>query len=330
MDNFENFFVGAYATSPTLFSWDEDKEKEFITSIKDKLNIRGLELPFWGELHEHNEEFFLSLLDPKWEYVLTCLPGTMKALESNPYFGIASDDEKSRLEAIEFYKKANKAVEKLNTYFNGQKVVSVAMASGPSLKSDDVKSSSSSLVKSLNEIASWDWFGAKLVIEHCDSGREANPVKGFLSINEEIEAILEANENSTKTIGLTINWARSAIETRSEMGPVEHVKKAHENKILSGVMFSGTSPKCESYGDWSDLHLPVAHEDGIEYFEKDSLMSLENMKNTLKECDINSLSYLGVKVLSMPIEQSSMDRRIGINNDTMKILNKIIKDLENE
>lgn len=330
MDNFENFFMGAYVTSPTLFSWNEDKEKEFISSIKDNLNIRGLELPFWGELHEHNEKFFLSLLDSNWEYVLTCLPGTMKALESNPHFGIASDDEKSRLEAIAFYKKANKAVKKLNSYFGGQKVVSVAMASGPSLKSDDVKSSSSSLIKSLNEIASWDWFGVKLVIEHCDSGRESNPVKGFLSIEEEIEAILDVNKNSTKNIGLTINWARSAIETRSETGPVGHVKKAYENKILGGVMFSGTSSKCESYGDWSDLHLPVSQEDGIGYFEKDSLMTLKNMKNTLKECDIDSLSYIGVKVLSMPIEQSSMDRRIGINKDTMKILNKIIKDLENE
>jgi hypothetical protein len=330
MDNFENFFVGAYATSPTLFTWNEEKEKEFISSIKNNLNIRGLELPFWGELHEHNEEFFLSLLDPKWEYVLTCLPGTMKSLELNPHFGIASDDEKSRLQAIAFYKKANKALVKLNSYFGKQKVISVAMASAPSLKIDGVSSSSKSLAKSLGEIASWDWFGAKLVIEHCDSGRESNPVKGFLSIEEEIEAILEVNNKLENTIGLTINWARSAIETRSEHGPIIHVKKAYENKILSGMMFSGTSPKCESYGDWSDLHLPVSKENDISYYEKDSLMTLENMKNTLYGSDIESLSYIGVKVLSMPIEQSSIEKRIGINNDTMKILNKVIKDLENE
>ncbi len=330
MDDFKNFFVGAYATSPTLFNWDENKEKEFLTSIKNRLNIRGIEIPFWGELHEHDEEFFLNLLDPKWEYVLTCLPGTMKALESNPHFGIASNDEKSRLEAIAFYKKANKAVEKLNKYFGKQKVISVAMASGPSLKFNNVESSASSLSKSLNEICSWNWFGSKLVIEHCDSGREDNPVKGFLSIDEEIESVLEVNENVKNSVGLTINWARSAIETRSVVGPIEHVKKAYENKILSGVMFSGTSSNSELYGDWSDLHLPVAAENGTEYYEKDSLLSFENMKNTLKECDSNLLSYIGIKVLSMPIEQSSMERRIGINSDTMKILNKVIKDLENE
>lgn len=328
MDNFENLFIGAYATSPTLFKWDKHKEEEYLSSIKNNLNIRGLELPFWGELHAHDEEFFLSLLDSKWEYVLTCLPGTMKVLETNPHFGIASDDEKSRLEAIKFYRNANKAVEKLNNYFGESKVLSVVLASAPSLKSDDVSSSSKSLIKSLLEIASWEWFGVELVVEHCDSGREKNSVKGFLSLDEEIEAILEVNKTTTTPIGLTINWARSVIETRSDVGAVEHVKKAYKNNILRGVMFSGTSPKSELYGNWSDLHLPVAKEEGIEYFEKDSLMNAENMKNTLNECDISDLSYIGVKVLSMPIEESNMEKRIGTNRDTLKVLNKIIKEMK--
>lgn len=326
MDDFKNFFVGAYATSPTLFKWDKDKEEAFLSSIKTNLNIRGLEIPFWGELHEHDEEFFLNALDPKWKYVLTCLPGTMKALELNPHFGIASNDEKSRLESIEFYKNVNKAVKKLNKHFGEEKVVAVALATGPSLKSNDIKSSSKSLVKSLEEINKWNWFGAKLVIEHCDSGRQDNPVKGFLSIDEEIESILEVNKNTANPIGLTINWGRSAIEAKSEAGPVEHVKKAYENNILFGIMFSGTSQKSELYGNWSDLHLPVAQEDGLEYYEKDSLMTLENMKNTLSGCKVNALSYIGVKVLSMPVDDSTMKRRIGINKDTMKILNKIIKE----
>lgn len=328
MDNFENLFLGAYATSPTLFKWDKNKEKEYLVSIKNNLNIRGLELPFWGELHVHDEEFFLSLLDPKWEYVLTCLPGTMKALEINPNFGIASDDEKSRLEAIEFYRNANKAVLKLNNYFYEEKVVNVVLASAPSLKNVDISSSSKSLIKSLHEIANWNWFGAKLVIEHCDSGREKNPVKGFLSLDEEIEAILEVNKSSITPIGLTINWARSAIETRSELGPIKHVKKAYENNILRGVMFSGTSPNSELYGEWSDLHLPVAKEKGIEYYEIDSLLNLDSIRNTLKECDIDNLSYIGVKVLSIPIEESSINKRIGTNRDTLKVLNKIIKEMK--
>ena len=191
-----------------------------------------------------------------------------------------------------------------------------------------MKSSSNSLKKSLSEIASWNWFGAKLVIEHCDSGREKNPVKGFLSLDEEIKAILDVNKELNHPIGLTINWARSAIEKRNKIGPIEHVRKAYENNILQGVMFSGTSPKSELYGNWSDLHLPIAKEDDIEYFEKDSLMNFKNIKDTLKECDIDKLSYIGVKVLAMPIEDSSIEKRIGINRDTLKVLNKIIKEMK--
>jgi len=330
MDNFKNFFVGSYVTSPTLLKWDKSKENEYLKKIKNNLDIRGLEIPFFGELHEYNEDFFLTSLEQKWEYVLTCLPGTMKFLEKNSNFGIASDDEKSRLEGVDFYMKANKAVKKLNDYFGEKKVVSVAIASAPSLKYDNVRSSSNSLIKSLKEIKKWDWFGAKLVIEHCDSGRKKNPVKGFLSLDEEIMAILEVNKNPKNTVGITINWARSAIEAKSDKGPVQHVRKANQNNILSGIMFSGTGPSSKLYGDWSDLHLPVAKEDFIKFYEKDSLMSLENMKKTLKECDINKLLYIGVKVLSMPIEESSMERRIGINRDTMRVLNKSIEDLTYE
>lgn len=330
MDNFKNFFVGSYVTSPTLLKWDKSKENEYLKNIKKNLDIRGLEIPFFGKLHEQEEDFFLYSLEQKWEYVLTCLPGTMKSLEKNPNFGIASEDEKSRLEGVDFYKKANKAVKKLNDYFGEKKVISVAIASAPSLKYDNVKSSSNSLIKSLKEMKTWDWFGAKLVIEHCDSGRKKNPVKGFLSLDEEIMAILEVNKNPENAIGLTINWARSAIETKSNEGPVKHVRAANKNNILSGIMFSGTGPSSKLYGDWSDLHWPVAKEDFIKYYQKESLMSLENMKKTLKECNISELLYIGVKVLSMPIEESSMERRIGVNKDAMKVLNKSIKELTYE
>ena len=325
MDNFENLFIGAYATSPTLFKWDEDKEREYFSNIKNSLNLKGIEIPFYGELHEYNEELFLSLLDSKWEYILTSLPGTIKRLESNLHFGIASDDEKGRLEAIDFYKKANDVIKRINDYFGTQKVISMVLASAPSLKSDKISSSSKSLIKSLNEIVKWDWFGTKLVIEHCDSGREINPVKGFLSLDEEIEAISEVNKKITNPIGLTINWGRSAIEMRSARGPVEHVRKAFQNNVLSGLMFSGTSPKSELYGEWSDLHLPIGKESGLKYYEVDSIMNSDSIKNTLKECNLSLLSYIGVKVLSMPIENSSIEKRIGTNRDTLKVLNQVIK-----
>ena len=45
--------------------------------------------------------------------------------------------------------------------------------------------------ESLCEICSWDWNGAKLVIEHCDSYTEMNkePQKGFLQLADELKVI---------------------------------------------------------------------------------------------------------------------------------------------
>ena len=218
----------------------------------------------------------------------------------------------------------------INKYFGEKKVISVVLTTSPSLKVDKVQSSVSSLVKSLNELLNWNWFGAKLVIEHCDSGRKNNPVKGFLSLDEEIDALETVNKNISNPIGLTINWARSVIEFRSEMGPIEHVNKCFNKGLLSGIMFSGTSPDSKLYGSWSDLHLPIAKEKGIEYFEETSLLTAQNIKNTLSQCKVGLLDYIGIKVLSMPIEGSSLDQRIGFNKDTMKILNNVITDISNE
>ena len=129
----DSFIVGSYATSPCLFNWDKDKEIEFMQALKNQLHsIRGLELPFWGQgIHQFDEELFLTLLDKKWEYVLTCLPGNMKELESNVHFGLASNNEPSRLEAIEFYKRANKTVKRINDYFGSKKIISIVIATSP-------------------------------------------------------------------------------------------------------------------------------------------------------------------------------------------------------
>lgn len=330
MDDFKNFFVGAYATSPALFSWHKEKEIEFYNEIKKELRIRGLELPFFGKLHEHDEALLLSLLDKEWEYVLTCLPGTMQRLQDDPHFGLASENEESRLKAVAFYVEANEAVQRINNYFGARKVVAVALPSAPSLKNDVVSSSKESLVRSLTVLAKLDWQGAKLVIEHCDSGRESNPVKGFLSLEEEIEAVLSVNRESDIKLGITINWARSVLETRDVNTPVEHLKMLNEHGLLAGLMFSGTSDQSEDYGNWSDLHLPIAKEEGLRYYETSSLLNANEIKKVLSQCQVSSLNYIGVKVLSMPVEESSLEKRIGINRDTMSILKIEMENLHNE
>lgn len=332
MDDFSKFIVGAYATSPTLLSWNEKKEINFIQAIRTTLNpIYGLELPFYGDsIHLHDETLFLSLLDKNWNYVMTSLPGVMMALENNIHFGLASDNINGRKEAINFYKQATQSIKKINRYFGTNKVHYISLATAPSLKSEGVSSSMNSLEISLEELLSFDWSGAKIVIEHCDSGRIDNPVKGFLSIEEEIEVIQKINSKYNADIGLSINWARSAIEFRNEDGANKHIKKVLESNMLSGLIFSGTGSRESEYGKWSDLHMPVAKENYITNYENTSLLSKKNIYNCLIDSNYESLDYIGIKVLAMPISDATLERRIGINRDAMNVINQAIKEIKNE
>ena len=68
------YIVGAYVTSPALFNWNESLATEYFEAIKAIPDIRGLETDFWGRLHPFDDEWFLNMLDPAWDHVLTCVP----------------------------------------------------------------------------------------------------------------------------------------------------------------------------------------------------------------------------------------------------------------
>ena len=127
-DSIGRYIVGAYATSPNLFTWDEKSELIYFNLLKKMPSIRGLELPFWGEsLHPFDDQWLLSNLDSKWENVLTCVPGTMKYLETVPRFGLASVDDNSRKEAIRFYRTAFNCVNNLKNHFGNKSVIGISI-----------------------------------------------------------------------------------------------------------------------------------------------------------------------------------------------------------
>jgi len=319
------YIVGAYATAPSLASDDRIQEQNFYNDLVLKLDsIRGLEIPFWGDdIHQFGSEFLLGLMQPSWKNVLSCIPGSVYACAADKHFGLASDDEAGRQAAVEIHRRANFKLQMINEFFGQQSVIAVQIATAPSIPVDGVTASKASLIKSLEELLSWDWQNARLVIEHCDTADiHGNFVKGFMSLDDEIAALGDFIDGGN--VGITINWARSAIEGKNVETPLQHLKIAAENNILAGLMFSGASDTDRNYGVWQDNHMPFAQSFEIEHFEPNSLLTLDNISKCLQTIDPLELDYIGIKLLGMPIDKCSVTRRVGLNKDALLVLSNLL------
>lgn len=325
-----NYIVGAYATSPNLFTWDEPSELEYFGYLKQLKAIRGLELPFWGEsLHPADDQWLLTNLDSAWENVLTCVPGTMKRLAGDELFGLGSINEHSREDAIQFHLKALQAVNKMKNRFGEKSVHAIHITSSPRNTKNSQAGSVAAFTDSLKALVSWGWGKTRIVIEHCDTFNEINlkPHKGFLSLEEEIKAISQVNSSEGSNIGIVINWGRSAIETRKASGAAEQIEVANNHGVLRGIMFSGTTDKnSNEYGEWSDLHMPPAPYKDFQYGEPDSLLSFYEIKKSLAQCNLDKLEYIGIKLLAKP-NTSSLKKRVGINQEAMMMIDDALDEL---
>ncbi|MBU2510512.1 DUF4862 family protein [bacterium] len=322
------YIVGAYVTSPCLYSWNEKLEKEFYEGIKSLKQVRGLEHPFWGSLHPFDEKWFLNNLSAEWDIVLSCIPGTMNRMADDKHFGLASNSKPGRQNALNFMCEAQKSVEKINSHLNRQAVIAIQIVSAPNRNAVGVSVSGKAFCESLEELCAWDWQGAALIVEHCDAflgGQE--PEKGFLTLKEEIDALHKVRKKHINMdLGIVINWGRSAIECRSEKGPINHIKEAKKANLLKAIMFSGCTDKESPYGIWKDTHMPPPQEFNNEFYAQFSLMTAEQIHNCLQIGDINNLEYFGIKVMALP-EPVSMERRIGLNRDTLHLLDKVMEKL---
>lgn len=77
------YFVGAYAASPNTTAWDPELEARYYARLRALPNIKGLEHPFLGTLHPHDDAWFVRHIDPNWRFVLTCIPGFVAAIAKN-------------------------------------------------------------------------------------------------------------------------------------------------------------------------------------------------------------------------------------------------------
>lgn len=257
------FIVGAYAALP-----EREKHADFYALLRDQEWITGLELPYPGDWTTGFDEL-VSRLDPRWsDNSITAIPGTMQAQSRQAGFGLASASTSGRQAALSFTRDICETVKRAADTAGRAVVTRVQLHSAPTNVADD-----GAFLTSLEEIASWDWSGAGLVIEHCDQAGLGHEVeKGFLPLADELRA--------AQHLGLKVhlNWGRSVLETRDPRRAVEHVRQSVEAGCLAGVMFSGVSPAKTQYGyEWIDGHVPTAE------YEDASLLTLAAIVECVRE-----------------------------------------------
>ncbi len=316
------YYLGAYAASPNHSGWDPKLETAFYNELKALPDVKGLEHPFLGALHQHDDNWFLANIHPNWDYVFTCIPGIMNALGQNPLFGLASDDEPGRLAALDFMQQACAAIGKLNTHLGRSAVTAIQIQTAPARH--QAAASKAALNASLQTLLGWDWQGARIVIEHCDAYVDSHsPSKGFLALSDELEVITALNATLPKPqqLGMVINWGRSVFETRRVDGALEHIAAAQAAGVLSGLMFSGVSDQDSDYGAWRDSHQPPRSSELVKYGEPGSWMTEQAMHSCLAECNAKNLLILGAKIGIRP-HSADINSRLAYIRATLAILQR--------
>eukprot|EP01114_Cavostelium_apophysatum_P001447 TRINITY_DN1124_c0_g2_i2.p1 TRINITY_DN1124_c0_g2~~TRINITY_DN1124_c0_g2_i2.p1 ORF type:complete len:335 (+),score=65.62 TRINITY_DN1124_c0_g2_i2:104-1108(+) len=325
------FIVGAYAAA--FFSdFDSEYEGSLLRKVLLLKNTLGFEIPIHshGKLHRFDEDWFLELLKTssdgkKCSHIVTCIPGIMETLSSDPHFGIASANEIGRQKALFFLQQVRNDVERLSHITN---VLAVQIQSAPTVNPEkQALSSQEALIQSLKEILSWDWSGAHVVIEHCDAYDPSHECsKGFLSLEDEIEALkriksLPDDQRPKTPTGICINWGRSAFEHRSAEGPLIHLRRLQkEEELLKGLMFSGVVEKADAnYPAWKDSHSPFApSSDTKKLNSSNSLMTLEEATKCFKIAG-KGLLYQGVKIAPQG-KNLTVEEKLAYIEDGLNIL----------
>ncbi|MCU1349821.1 MAG: hypothetical protein JWO56_2851 [Acidobacteria bacterium] len=313
---FPRFFVAAYASAPFSPVGDRSLQTELLSELRRHDSVRGLEHPYVGPPSAEDVGWLAGQMRFDWELVLTSIPGVMQRLAQMPAFGLASVDEQWRSEALRFMEGMRDTIEVLNAALGRQAVVAVQIHSAPSMVAPGAHGSADAFARSLSELALWDWRGASLVVEHCDSFRDGvEPQKGFLSIDDELAAL---ERSGSTALGMTLNWGRSGIEGHSVDRPAEHARAAGTR--LRGLMFSGAVGNGASrYGAWRDTHAPLGPSAGARFVEPDSLLTEETVQRFVDAADLGAVSYVGVKLQEIdPL--AGIERRIGINTDAIAVI----------
>jgi hypothetical protein len=302
----EGVLISSYAASPAHRVWDPILERELLPALCALPDVVGLEVPWLGRIHPHDDAWFLENVPSGARLSLTALPYVMQRCASDPAYGIASADPAGRSSALADLRRLAADVRTIAQHSDAE-VAIVSLHTAPSSAAD-----SAALAHSLIAIADLDWCGARLVIEHCDtavSGRRFE--KGFAPVADEIGAIAE----SAAPIGMWLNWGRSAIELRDADAVTAQIADVAVSGYLSGLTFSGAAASDGIYGTaWSDAHLPVLGADAT----SGSLLDDAHVRAALTAAA--HVPWLGMKVSRQPGDRTADDvvRTLARNLDVLR------------
>jgi len=106
----------------------------------------------------------------------------MNAPRDQPRFGLASTDEDGRKAALAMMEKVNAAFRRVNDRLGRRAFRAIELQSAPTGGRLGGGASPAAFTRSLIELGEWQWDGAKLSVEHCDSAQAGVPQqKGVLA-----------------------------------------------------------------------------------------------------------------------------------------------------
>lgn len=277
--------VSAYPVSPAFVSWDAELEGELMAGICALDGVAGLEIPWIGGIHKFDDDWFLANV-PAVQLAVTPIPFVMGQLGKDASYGIASPSEDGRAAALADLRRLAADVARLSDE-SAATVSVVTVHTAPREVGEP-----DALARSLEEITSWDWRGAELVIEHSDGFIPGQAYeKGFLSVEAEIAAI----ERSGAPVGMWLNWGRSAIELRDADAVTDQIAHVASSGRLRGLAFSGAAAQESPYGyPWIDAHLPILST----YPESLSILDDAHVADALVAA--GDVAWLGLKAARRP------------------------------
>lgn len=194
-----SYVVGAYAASPPRHLAPRPRRVLLWTGGRARVN--ALEIPWLGRLHPHDDQWILTHFPARFTAVVTGI-GNVMSTADELRLGIPRRGRAQQGAATT--KKLLGDMRRFNDEVGRQVVSAVELHSAPR-----GTGTADALAAGLAEVATWDWDGAQLLVEHCDAFISGQARRRDSSGSRTKSRRFVLREAPVK---ISMNWGRCAIE----------------------------------------------------------------------------------------------------------------------